>query len=132
MIACAIDNERSMRSRRDMAADFGEMHGHGFGVGGRQDERRRGAALRTDGAKDVGPLVALVVRRARPRSAPGPNARQRALLADTRFILEPDFERLAAGMVGQFRRDRGGEVFLKASCASSSASGWRGRTDSRR
>jgi len=50
-IACTIDDERSMRSRRDTAPDFGEMHGHCIGVGGGQDERRRSAALRTDGPK---------------------------------------------------------------------------------
>jgi hypothetical protein len=34
MIACAIDDERSMRSRRDTVADFGQMHGHCIGIGG--------------------------------------------------------------------------------------------------
>jgi hypothetical protein len=34
VIACAIDDERSMRSRRDTAADFGQMHGHCIGIGG--------------------------------------------------------------------------------------------------
>ena len=121
-----------MRSRRDAATDLGKVHGHGFGVGGWQDERRRDAALRADGAKDVGPFVALVARRTRSGSSFGPNASQRPLLTDARLVLEPDFERLASGMVGQFRHNRGGEFFLKASCASSSASGWRGRTDSRR
>ena len=28
VIACPIDDERRMRSRRDAAADFGQMHGH--------------------------------------------------------------------------------------------------------
>lgn len=73
MIVCAIDDERSMRSRCDTAADFGEMHGHCIGIGDGQDERRRCAALRTNGAEDVGPLVALVTRRTRSGSPSGPN-----------------------------------------------------------
>jgi regulatory helix-turn-helix LysR family protein len=53
------------------------------------------------------------------------------LLADPRFVLEPDFDRLALGAIRQVLGERGGEVFLKASWASGSASGWRGRTESR-
>jgi hypothetical protein len=34
VIACPIDDERRMRSRRDAAADFGQMHGHCIGIGG--------------------------------------------------------------------------------------------------
>jgi hypothetical protein len=117
---------------RDAAADFGQMHGHWIGIGGGQDERGRSAALRTDGAKNVSPLVALVAWRTRPRSALGPNAGQRTLLTDARFVLEPDFDRLVFGVLRKLRRDGRGEVFLNASWASSSACGWRGRTESRR
>jgi hypothetical protein len=132
VIAGAIDDERRMRSRRDPAADFGQMHGHCIGIGGGQDERRRSAALRTDGAKNVGPLVALVAWRARPRSPSGPDAGQRTLLTDSSLVLEPDFDRLVLGVVGKLCRDRRGEVFLNACWVSSSVCGWRGRTESRR
>jgi len=132
VIASAIDNERSMRSWRDAAANFGQMHRHGIGIGRGQDERCRRAALRTDRAKDVGPLVTLVTGRPRSRSSSGPNPGQCTLLTDTGFVLEPDFDRLAFGMFGKSCRDRRGEVFLNASWASSSACGWRGRTESRR
>jgi len=121
-----------MRSWRDAAANFGQMHRHGIGIGRGQDERRRRAVLRTDRAKDVGPLVTLVTGRTRSRASSGPNPGQRTLLTDTGFVLEPDFDRLAFGMFGKSRRDRRGEVFLNASWASSSACGWRGRTESRR
>jgi hypothetical protein len=87
VIACAIDNERSMRSWRDTAANFRQMHRHGIGIGSGQDERRRRAALRTNCAKDVGPLVTLVTRRARSRSSSGPNPGQCTLLTDTGFVL---------------------------------------------
>jgi hypothetical protein len=50
-------------------------------------------------------------------------------LSDAGFILKPDFDRPA----GKLPRDRGagqpGEVFLKASCASRSLCGCRGRPD---
>ena len=91
----------------------------------RREDRHGGAAPRTDGTEDVGPFVASVARCARPRSAFGPDAGQRALLADPRFVLEPDFDRLVFGAVGELRRDRRGEVFLNASWAASSVWGWR-------
>ena len=40
------------------------------------------------------------------------DAGQRALLADPGFILEPDFDRLAFGAVGELRGDSRGKVFL--------------------
>src|SRR5580700_2874889 len=96
------------------------MEGHSFGIGYRQDEGCRSATLRTDGAEDVGPFVALITRGARSCSALGPDAGQGALLADARFILEPDFDGLLFGMVGELRCDLRGEVFLNVSWASSS------------
>ena len=39
----------------------------------------------------------------------------RALLTDAGFVLEPDFQRLATGVLGQNGLDRRGEVFLKTS-----------------
>src|SRR3979490_2482642 len=108
------------------------MQRHGLGVRGRHDQACCDATLRTGRAEQVGPVVALVVRRAGPRSTLGPDASQRALLADPCLILEPDFDRLAFGAIGDLRRDCRGEVFLNVSWASSSACGWRGLTDSSR
>ncbi len=132
VIARAIEDESGVCAGNDPPADLGKMQGHGFGVGGREDKGCGGAAPRTDGTEDVGPFVASVARCARPRSAFGPDAGQRALLADPRFVLEPDFDRLVFGAVGELRRDRRGEVFLNASWAASSVWGWRGRTERRR
>src|ERR1700747_76757 len=88
-----------------------------------------GAARRADGAEQVGPGEPPVALDPRTRAALGPDAGQRALLANAGFILKPDFDRPA----GKLPRDRGagqpGEVFLKASCASRSLCGCRGRTD---
>lgn len=88
-----------------------------------QDEGGGGGARRADGAEDVGPFVAPVARAAWTGSASGPDSGQRPLLADPRLVLEPDLDRLAAGVFGQNRRYRVGEVFLNASWAASSAFG---------
>jgi hypothetical protein len=123
VITCAIEDEGGVGARRDLPADLGQMQRHDLGVGGWDDEGRRGAALRTDGAEDVGPFVALIARRPGPCSTLGPDAGQRPLLADARLVLEPDLDGLVFGVVGQPCRDRCGEVFLKASCAASSVWG---------
>src|ERR1700692_3307148 len=132
VIAGAIENESGVTTCRHLAADSSEMQRHVLGVGGRHDQACCDATLRTGRAKQVGPVVALVVRRAGPRSTFGPDAGQRALLADPGLILEPDFDWLAFGAAGDLRRDCRGEVFLNVSRASSSAFGWRGLTDSLR
>jgi len=49
------------------------MHGHDFGVGDRRDEGCGGAALRANGAKNVGPFVTLIARRTGARAAFGPD-----------------------------------------------------------
>src|SRR3977135_4393034 len=89
----------------------------------RHDQGGAGAPRRADGAEQVGPSKPPVAADPRTRAAFGPDAGQRALLADPRFILKPDFNRPA----GKLRRDCGacqlGEVFLKASCASRSLCG---------
>ena len=123
VIARAIENESGMAAWSDLAADLGQMQRHDLSVGGWDNEGCRGAALRTDGAEDVGPFVALIARGTGPCSTLGPDAGQRPLLADARLILEPDFDRLALGVVGEPCRDRCGEVFLKASCTASSVWG---------
>jgi hypothetical protein len=132
MIAGAIEDESGVAICRHLVADSSEMQRHGLGVRRRHDQACCDATLRTGRAEQVGPIVASVVRRPGPRSTLGPDASQCALLADPGFILEPDFDRLAFGAVGELRRDCRGEVFLNASWASSSACGWRGLTDSLR
>src|SRR5882672_11341155 len=132
VIAGAIEDESGVAVWRHLAADRSEMQRHGLGVRRRHDQACCDATLRTGGAKQVGPIVALVVRRAGPCATLGPDAGQRALLADPGLILEPDFDRLAFGAVGDLRRDCRGEVFLNICWASPSACGWRGLTDSLR
>ena len=70
-------------------------------------------------------------RRPGPGAAARPHPGQRALLADAGLILEPDLDRLAAGVLGQRLAYQIGEAFLNASCAASSAFGCRGLTETR-
>jgi hypothetical protein len=89
----------------DLAADLGGMLVHRVAIGGGQDEARTHASRRTDRAEQVGPAVALVARRRRSTALVGPDAGQRALLADAGFdrlwrsTLPPEFDRLAAGVL---------------------------------
>jgi hypothetical protein len=84
-----------------------------------------GAAFRTDGAKQISPGKPPIAPDARTRAALGPNAGQRALLADAGFILKPDFDRPAGKLLRDCGARQQGEVFL----ASRSLCGCRGRTD---
>jgi hypothetical protein len=43
-----------MGTSRDLAADLGEVEGHGAGIGGRQHEASANAAGRANGAEEVG------------------------------------------------------------------------------
>jgi len=115
VIAGAVDDESGVAAGRDFAADGGEMQRHGLGIGRRQDQANGNAALGAGGAEQIGPVVALIAWRARPASSLGPDAGQRALLANAGLVLEPDFDRLASGPVWEPLRDSGGKVFLNAS-----------------
>ena len=132
MPACAVEQNDGMAVGRDDASDLGEVQVHRLGVGLGQDERGAEIARGTDRAEQIGPIVALIARRAWPAAALGPDAGQRPLLADARFVLPPQFDRLALRMRRDAGRDQIGEVFLCASWAAPSCSGQCGRTDMRR
>ena len=112
--------------------DLGEVGVHRLGVGEGQHEACGDGTFGADSTEDVGPLVAGVALGAGPCAAPGPDAGDRALLADPRFILEPYFQRLTLRSLRDRRSYRLGEVFLNAAWASGSDLGCCGRTDSRR
>ena len=59
------------------------------------------ATGRADGTEQIRPGEAPVARRARAAPAPGPDAGQRALLANPCFVLEPDFDRLASSALAE-------------------------------
>ena len=81
----------------DVAADLVEMHLHGVGVGLGQHEGGAGAAQGTDGAEEIGVLVALVGGQARAASCPCPQPDTAVLLAEPGLVLEPDLDPLVLG-----------------------------------
>jgi hypothetical protein len=90
------------------------MHLHGLGVGIGQGQSRAFAARRADGAKEIEVFITLVGGLARPCSPPSPLANLSVLLANARFVLEPNLDRFALWDMGQMRVQRGREVFLNA------------------
>jgi hypothetical protein len=103
MPARLIDEERGVGSGRDLRGDFREVQVHGLGVTARHDERGALAILRTDRPEDIGRRCSLILGSARARTAFGPSARDLVLLADARFIREPDL--YAAGIDVLLARD---------------------------
>ena len=108
-----------MRAGGDFCADQLQMFRHRVRVCPGHDKPGAFAFGRTNGAKDVGPLRALVVGRARAGSAFGPPPGDLVFLADPRFILKPDLDRRPALFYAD-GLDQVGEVFLNASMASGS------------
>ena len=90
MPAGLINEQRGVRARRDLGGDFGQVHVHGFGVTPRQDEGRALAVLGADCAEYISGGGSLISGSARTRSALGPTAGNLVLLADARFVGEPD------------------------------------------
>ena len=115
-----VEKQNGMGTPGDMAADLVEMELHGLGVCEGQRQPCSYATRRADGAEQVGALIALVGRLAGTGAPSGPLTDDAVLLPDTRFVLEPDLDRLALGQVGEVRAQRAREVFLYASTISSS------------
>ena len=107
----------------DLLADLLEVEVHGPGIGLWYDPCRADTSGWADGPEKIGPGIALVAGLARSASALGPDPGQRALLADTRFILPPDFDGLVSGRFRDGRGDQIGEVFLCVSWADASCPG---------
>ena len=115
-----IDEQDGMGPGRDHFSDLGEVQVHCFGVACGQHQGCSLALLGTDRAEDVGGGGALVSGGGWACAALGPAAGDLVLLADARFVLEPDFyciavDLLCARDIVQAR----GEVFLKSSIAPS-------------
>jgi hypothetical protein len=90
--ACAIHKDDGVGLCGDVAADLVEMQLHGFGVGPWQHESGPCASPWAYGSKQIGVLIALVCRLLRARSLFCPHSGLSILLANTRFVLEPDLD----------------------------------------
>jgi hypothetical protein len=104
----------------DVAGDFLEVKLHRLGVGEGQREGGPDASGGTNGAKEIGALVTLICRLARPRSSPCPLTHEAVFLADAGLILEPDLDRRRRRQAIEMGAQRAREVFLKASTICSS------------
>ncbi len=107
------------------------MQIHGFGTDDRQHQCGADAARRTNGAKYVGPGIALIAGRAGPAAFVSPDVGQTALLANPGFILPPQLYGLVARVLWDSRSNQLGKVFFCASCVAGSCTGWIGRTETR-
>ena len=121
--AGAVEEQHGMGAAPDTAGDLVEVELHRVRIG--EGERQGGAraAGRTDGAEQIGALVALVGGLAGARPALGPLPHQAVLLADPGLVLEPDLDRLMPGQMGHMRPQGRGPVFLNASIVRSSCFG---------
>src|SRR4029077_18289570 len=113
-----VEQKYGVASRLHVLGDLIEMQLHRLSVALGQDKAGRLAVLRTDRAEDVGRGGALVARRGRTCSAPGPAAGDLVLLADARLVGKPDLYgvKVDAFLARDFLHARG-ETFLKSSIA---------------
>jgi len=88
----AVERQDGVGSLGDVAGDFVEMELHRLDVGEGQRERRPDASDGTNGAEQIGALIALIGRLAGPRSSLGPLPHEAVLLSDTRFVLDVGYE----------------------------------------
>lgn len=114
-----VEQQDGVRASCDLRADQLQVLGHGVRVAIGHYQTGALALRRTDGTEDISPFRALVMRRPGAGSAPGPTTGDLVLLAEARFILKPDLNRRPTVFYAD-RSDDIGEVFLKASMASSS------------
>jgi hypothetical protein len=88
--ACLIDQEDGVGTGRDGLGDLDEMQVHRLGIAGGQDQSRALALSWADGTEDIGRGRALIAGSTRASAAFGPPAGDLVLLANARFILEPN------------------------------------------
>src|SRR5258708_6768795 len=89
-----IDQEHGVGAGRDGLGDRHEVQVHRLDIAGGQDQGRALALFGTDSTEDVGGGGALVAGSARAGAALGPSTRDLVLLADARFVLEPNLYRV--------------------------------------
>ena len=114
-----IDDQDRMSASGDLSTDQFQMFVHSVSIGPRHDQSSAFPFGGADGAKDVRPLGALIVRRAKAGPALRPSPGDPVLLPHPGFVLEPDLYRRSA-VLDADGRDHVGEAFLNASIASGS------------
>lgn len=107
----------------NMFADLAQMQLHGLGVSCGKHQGGPDATLGTNRTEQICILIALISGQAWSRAFSGPNANSSVLLADPRFILKPQLDRLALWQICYVGCKRVGKVFLKASMTSAFCAG---------
>ncbi len=102
-----------MSTALNVPADFVDVELHGEGVGKGQRQPGALSLCRTDGAEQIGVLVALIRRLSRSGSTSCPKPDSPVLLANACLVLEPDLDRLALGKMPDMGTQRPREVFFK-------------------
>ena len=109
-----------MTTRLDLGGDRFQMEVHRLRVAPRQDQPDSLALHGTDGAKDVGGCGTLILWCRGARAAEAPAAGDLVLLANQRFVAEPDVYRVGGETETARNRVQDGlELFLNSSMASS-------------
>ena len=98
----------------DMPADLFDVQLHGEGIGIGQSQSGTLPFGRTDGAEQIGVLIALISRLSGTRATLRPQAGDAIFLADAGLVLEPDYYRPAPGKVTDMGFQCSREVFLNA------------------
>lgn len=109
-----------MSAALNRSADLGKMILRGGRVAPGHDEPGAFALRRRDGAENVSPSGALIMRRGWPASTPRPAASDLVLLSNPGLVLEPDFYWRSRRELLLDRRQLVGEVLLNASMISGS------------
>ena len=89
------------------------MQVHGLEADVRHDQGCADPSRRANGTEQIGPGEAAITLDARAGSPFGPDAGQRVLLADARFILEPNFDGPAGKRLWDRGVGEGSEIFLR-------------------
>src|SRR3981189_2424400 len=119
-----VADQDSMRVGRHLSADLLQMHTHGFAVGGRHDDGGTNCAIRTECAKQINRVVAVIPHRPRARA----NGAQ--IYSNVPFCptLALSWNQISIGLsvaeTGSASFTRLAKFFLKASSASRSFFGW--------
>ena len=124
--ACLVPDHHHMNAGRDLSSKLLQEKIDDLNVDVRREHADGVTGSRAGGADDIEPVVACLPDGGESLARSRPPARQRALLAESGFILEVDFYSLA-GVFGGDLIQCVREVFLKASWAFGSAFSCAGR-----
>src|SRR3546814_920138 len=127
-----IEQDDSVRAGRDVEGDLLKVHAHGLAVAPGHNDAGSLAFSGTDRHEDPCRGSALILRRTGAGAAPCPAPGQLGLLADTGFVLPPQFYRCSFRKPAGDLRQTGAELFLKMAISSGRCPWWRGRAESLR